>query len=206
MTAIIVIVIIAVIFIGIALLRIGATVVYSVDGPEVLIHIGFVRIVVYPRDKIAKKKLKKKGDKAKTQKETKQGGSIEKLKFLMSADTVECLRRLTHRLSINQLTMYYCAAGYDPAETAIHFGMASAAFGIVLPFLENHFHIKQRDLRTAVDFSAQESTIFVHIKMTLAVWEIIYIALALLDGLRKMSAKKSNNGKVENENGQTSDR
>jgi hypothetical protein len=46
--------------------------------------------------------------------------------------------------------------------------------------LENNFRIKKRDMRAAVDFEAEKPYLYVRVKLSLAVWEAVYVLYNLL--------------------------
>ena len=192
MTALIVIGIILLVFLLIALLRVGVSarleenVFYlrAVAGPIKL------RILPQKEDKAKKpkkpKKEKPKKDEQKTDDE--KGKEKEKPKI---------------KITIDKLTLHYTAASDDPYSAAMTFGYASAAVNALVPVLDNSFRIRERDIGAAVTFDSPDNIIFVDVQLTLAVWEIIYIGLAAWPVVKALLAKPKK-GKVEN-NGQASD-
>jgi hypothetical protein len=115
------------------------------------------------------------------------------------------LGKLKRKLTINKLVIYYRAAGTDPSKTAMHFGMASAGLGMLVPLLENHFKIRDRDFRSNVSFTETESTVYLYARCSLAVWEIIYVAWGLAVEIFAGAIHKTKNRKVDIKDGQTSD-
>ncbi|MEL4105951.1 hypothetical protein AAFA46_03775 [Oscillospiraceae bacterium WX1] len=160
-----------------AILRLGAELVYSADGFSACVFIGPIKINVHPDQP-------KKKPKEKTVSEKKQmPGRAALLKEALPTVT-EALGRLKRRLLIKELTVYYAAASGNPAETALLFGASSVGFGFLIPILENNFKIRRRDFRSSFSFDSSEPYIYVKARLSLAVWEVIYIAfnpaLALL--------------------------
>jgi hypothetical protein len=200
----------------IALLRFGLYAEYGGGGFVVSVRVGPLKLQIHPvidrpgrakawavrKGKRVKKKLKQKMDKEEP------GHLKDLLEFLPAVGTT--LGRLKRRLLIKDLTICYTAAGgADPSRAAIMFGAASAAFGGVLPFLESNFRIKRRDLRASADFSSEEQYIYVHAAISLAVWEALYIASAILPALIRSSARKTkekSDGKDGKNNGQATDK
>lgn len=168
----------------IALLRLGVSVRYDEDGLFVSAFAGPVRIQVFPRSEKPKKKKKgKKKDKkpSKAEKEPDEkmkGGGVNKFIDIISAVS-EPLRRLRRRLLVNEFTLRYEAAGDDPAKTAMSFGYANAAASVIVPALERIFRIKNRSVSTRIDFEAEKPAVFAKLKLSLAVWELVYIAAGL---------------------------
>ena len=170
----------------IALLRLGADIRYDESGLYVSVFAGPVRITVLPRKikgtdgkKKQKKKKKDKKDGSGEVEGDKKGGAARKLLDIISAVS-EPLKRLRKRLLVNELTLRYCAAGgQDPAKAAMSYGYTNAAAGTLLGILEKLFRIKKRSVSTSVDFTADEPLVFAKLKLSLTVWEIIYIAAGL---------------------------
>ena len=182
----IVLFVIIAILVIIALLRLGADIRYDESGLYVSVFAGPVRITVLPRKiketdgkKKQKKKKKDKKDGSGEVEGDKKGGAARKLLDIISAVS-EPLKRLRKRLLVNELTLRYCAAGgQDPAKAAMSYGYTNAAAGTLLGILEKLFRIKKRSVSTSVDFTADEPLVFAKLKLSLTVWEIIYIATGL---------------------------
>jgi len=195
-----------------AMLRFGASVEYCEDGFNVTARAGPIRYCVYPRKpkpKREKKPKEKKAHKVKEKKEepvTEKPGTLETVRGVL-ADAVKTLGRLRRRLLISNLRIWYIAAGDDPSKTAISFGRACAAYGGLLPILENNFRIKHRDLRASVDFDLEEPGVYVYAVISLAVWEAVYIVASMIPLILKIArtSKKPGDRKDRISNGQTPD-
>ena len=162
-----------------------------------------------PKKKEKKKKVKKKKEKEKKGPESPEGGK-EKKKLPITWDLIseiltavgELLGRLRRKLCIDKLTIHYTVSSPDPYSTAMTFAYASIAVNALTPVLDNTFKIKERDLGAAVDFNSGENVIFVEAQLTIAIWEIVYIALAVVPAVKAI-IRGFKKGKVEN-NGQAS--
>ena len=184
----------------ISALRFGVGVEYSENGLTVRAAAGPLSFCVLPRKekpkkdkkKADRKKHKEKPHKEKKKKEKKAGekapGSFRYFREILTA-SMTALTRVRRRLLIKRLTIRFISAGDDPSKTAMTFGGASAAFRVILPVLEKHFRIKRRDLRASADFNAEKPKIYVNAAVSLAVWEAVYIALALLPLITKRPKK-----------------
>ena len=204
------------VIIGLGLLRFGVSAEYGADGVSVSAHVGFLSVHVFPRKakleieekkKKAKKKPKKeKGKKKKKdKKEAKKPGGLQGLLDILKA-VKKALNRLRRRLLIKELTIHFISAGDDPSKTAMMFGAANAAAELVVPALEKAFRIKRRDFRAAADFCAKEPCIYVKASISIAVWEVVYIACALLPLiLANMKKNKKSNRKDVLKDGETPD-
>ena len=197
-------VILAVIIV-IALLRFGVYAEYSEDGIIVKARVGPVSALVFPQKAKRKKaeerkkaKKMKKSKKAKESEDKAPGGLRGFLDFMPPVQNA--LGRVRRRLLIKNLTIRFVSANEDPAKAAMAFGMANAASGAVMPALEKVFRIKRRDLRFSADFEAVQPRIYIKAVISIALWEAVYIALALLPVLFKMAKKTT--GKTVRKDGQ----
>lgn len=161
----------------ICFLRVGMTALYNEDGFGLDAFVGPVAKRIFPSEKAKGKNKKEK------RKETAEGvikaGKLEGLRDQLPS-LRKALSRLKRKLLIKELTIYYMAAGTDPAAAALYFGAASVGYGMIVPLLENNFNIKKRDMRTAVNFEASEPYIYVKARLSLAVWEVFYVAFGLI--------------------------
>ena len=206
--------IILAVLIILALLRFGVSAEYSEDGPVVTARVGLLSITVYPRkekrkkgkqkeDAVSrkeKKKAKKKTKKKEEEPKEKKAGGLQYFLVILSSIKTS-MGRLRRRLLIKRLTIHIITANDDPSKAAMMFGGAYAAFGAITPVLEKHFRIKRRDFQAAADFSAEKPLIYVNAAISLAVWELVYIAAAILPILTKRpksSAEKSDRKHEEN--------
>ena len=166
-----------------ALLRIGVRGEYSEDGILIQLKIGAFLFSVYPAKKKSKKKKEKKqkkktaetkapADKA----EDKKGGSVEIIKKILP-EVIAVLKKLKRKICIKRLKIWYMSASDDPAKAALYYGYASAGAGAISAVFENNFKVRRRDIRTSVSFTESQPKVYVDLIMTLAVWEILYIAV-----------------------------
>jgi len=202
-----------------ALLRFGVSVEYGADGLTVAASAGLLRLLLFPRkekpgeaerkagrrarkaakkaEKTARKKARKRGKKeAKKGARRKAGKGTEEEKpgaletVLEQLPAIKAtLGRLRRRLLIKRLVIYYTAAGDDPSKAAVAFGTANVAIGVIVPALESCFRIRRRDFRVVADFTAMKQGIYINAAISLAVWEAVYVFLAILPAL--MGAKKT---------------
>lgn len=197
-------VIVLAVLLTLALLRVGVIAEYSADGLSVAAKLGPIKIRIIPsapRKKAERKKKKEKPPKDEKKKPGKLSDFTEMLPSIKSA-----LSKLRRKLLIRDITVHFIAASDNPASAALTFGAASAVFGMITPLLESHFRVKKRDFRTAADFGAAEPYIYVRAALSLAIWEIVYIASGLLVSMLKSAARKPNDNKGELKDGEASNR
>lgn|GEM_PF-1805266 len=202
--AIILLPLILVVFLLVAFLRFGAIIEYSDAGIKLWAKVVFLKFQILGKENVRRKKKKKPKRKKKKKKNIdfsvlKPGSLREVLETLKTVRTV--LDRLRRKLLIKQLTLYYIAAGDDAANTAKQFGAVCSAFETITPIIKRNFKIKRLDLRASADFTSSNQKIYAKLNITIAVWEVIYIALALIPFL--FSAFKKNPKTEETEEVQT---
>lgn len=175
----------------ICFLRTVAALEYTDAGLDLKAYLGPIRFSVLPSRKKTERREAKKSKEVKKVKEKKmKAGRFAILKNELPAIN-KTLEKLKRKLVVNELTIHYIAAGTDPAAAALYFGAASIGYGIIIPLIENNFTIKERDLRASVDFQATEPYIYVRAKLSLAVWELVYIAFGLVKILVTSENQKS---------------
>ncbi len=113
------------------------------------------------------------------------------------------LNRLRKKLTINYLTFYYTSASPDPYDAAMNYGKGSAIIGSLVPIAEKAFRIKKSDLRTFVSFDGEGDKIYTEAKLTLMIWEIIYVVCGLIPAVKaylnwNAGGKEKKNGKASN--------
>ncbi|MCL1835045.1 MAG: hypothetical protein FWG48_02690 [Oscillospiraceae bacterium] len=184
-----------------ALLRIGVAAEYGPEGLKVSARVGPLSIRVIPRkekqftgkkaEKAAAKKamrmrkraLKKQEKKEKKAREAKQGAekpaTIEAARTAMKA-VKKALGRLRRRLLIKRLIIRFTSAGGDPMDTAVRYGQSVAVINAVKPVLVRSLRIRRCDLRSFADFQAESPVVYINAAISIAVWEVLYVAIALL--------------------------
>jgi len=212
MTWLVVAALVIALLVVILLSRHGIAVQYDADGLKVDIFLGPVKIKLLPRQK-GKEKRQKKSRKSRSEKkptsqsepQTERGGKVQLIKDIYAA-VRESLYRFRKKLLVNELIIRYQAAGSDPAKVAMMYGYANAAAGAVIPMLEQVFRIKKRSVSVTVDFTTSQPLVFVRLKLSLSILELIYIVAGLDIKLLKTiingdTVSAENTGKVEMNNG-----
>ena len=205
-----------------AVLPLGASILYDSDGPLVRIIAGPVKFTVFPMPKREKKEKKKKEPQkqktsaseppsdvpqppkpsapAKQEPQQKKGGSF--LDFLplvkLAFDFLGDFRR---KLRLNHLYLKLVMAADDPCDLAVNYGRAWAAVGNLLPQLEKIFVIKKRDIQVECDFTASETLITARLDVTITLGRLLalvfgYAVRALIQFLK---IKKKRKGGAQNE-------
>lgn len=179
-----------------SLVRLGAWVEYSEPGLLVKIKLGPLRVQVLPR-KPKKKREKKPEPELPTPQPQKRGGSLDLVKQLLPT-IAEAAGRLKRKIRIDDFRMDLLWSSPDPAACALGFGAANAAVGMIWPLIEQNFKVKDRRIRTAVDFDLGKPTVYLLVCATLTIGQAvafgIWAAIRLLSAYRHIrpTQKKEN--------------
>lgn len=191
MTALKVLAVILLILFLLGLVRVGGGGEYSAQGFTAWLRLGPFRIKAFPlkektKKKQAKKRKEKKPSKAKkTQPEApkaaeekpKKGGALAQVKEFLPL-ICEAAGALKRRIRIDKLNLDYTLAGKeDAAAAAMSFGYSNAAVGMILALFEQNFDVKERRVRTAVDFNADSPKIYVYAAISARLGQLVSFAL-----------------------------
>ena len=170
-----------------AILPLGAKVLYNQEGFFLHVIAGPLRIPILPgkpKDPAKKKEQPKKTKEKVPQKpapkpsekpkEKKKGGSVTDFLPLVKT-ALDLLNAFRRKLRINHLELNLIMAGGDPCDLGINYGRANAAMGNLLPMLEKVFVIKKRDIKIQCDFEASETTIYARADITITLGWILAI-------------------------------
>ena len=168
-----------------AILPLGASVLYDEDGPRVRIVAGPVKIQVFPMKKKAKKDKPQKEAKKKPAREgkaakkpapkPKSGGSWTDFLPLVRI-ALDLLNDLRRKLRVNELKLHLTMAGDDPCDLAVNYGRMNASLAALIAQLERFLVIKKRDVHIDCDFAADETVILARLDLTITLGRILSIA------------------------------
>ena len=168
-----------------AILPLGASVLYDEDGPRVRIVAGPVKIQVFPMKKKAKKDKPKREAKKKPAKaekpakkpapKPKSGGSWTDFLPLVQV-ALDLLNDFRRKLRVNELTLHLTMAGDDPCDLAVNYGRMNASLAALIAQLERFLVIKKRDVHIDCDFAADETVILARLDLTITLGRILSIA------------------------------
>lgn len=188
------------------LLRVGVRVKYDDDGLRARVKIVFVNISVYPtkgslptaqtttaktrapREKSERKltignalKLFRAVTKKSPEDETEptQGGEPTDFRRIV-ADALTILASVKRKLLIKRLDVLFVQGGSDAFTLAMTNGVFGMIFGVTQGVLEEHFRVKRYSLRTATDFLAPSARVTADVEITVAVWEVIALAISAI--------------------------
>ena len=167
-----------------ALLPLGASVVYDEDGPRAWILLGCLKLPIFPRKKKPRKEQQKK------QKKPKKTASSEKKPFPkpktggswtdflpLARVALDLLNDLRCKLRVNHLKIHLTMAGDDPCDLAVNYGRMNASLAALIAQLERFLVIKKRDVHVDCDFTASETVILARLDLTITLGRILAIAV-----------------------------
>ena len=172
-----------------AILPLGASVLYDADGPRVRIVAGPVKIQVFPMKKKPKKDKPKKEKPKKEQKKPAQAGEEQKpfpkpktggswTDFLPLVQVgLDLLNDLRRKLRVNELKLHLTLAGDDPCDLAVNYGRMNASLAALIAQLERVLVIQKRDVHVDCDFTASETVILARLDLTITLGRILSIAV-----------------------------
>ena len=172
-----------------AILPLGASVLYDADGPRVRIVAGPVKIQVFNMKKKPKKDKPKKEKPKKEHKKPAQAGEEQKpfpkprtggswTDFLPLVQVVlDLLNDLRRKLRVNHLLLHLTLAGDDPCDLAVNYGRMNASLAALIAQLERVLVIQKRDVHVDCDFTANETVILARLDLTITLGRILSIAV-----------------------------
>ena len=186
-----------------AILPLGASVLYDEDGPRVRIVAGPVKIQVFPMKKKPKKEKTKK-EKPKKEKKPKKaqaegepteeqpepfpkpktGGSWTDFLPLVRI-ALDLLNDLRRKLRVDHLKLHLTMAGDDPCDLAVNYGRMNASLAGLITQLERFLVIKKRDVHIDCDFAASQTVILARLDLTITLGRIL--SNAAVYGIRALT-------------------
>lgn len=179
-----------------AILPLGASVLYDAEGPRVRVVAGPLKIQVFPFKKKQKKPRKNKPKKEAEPKKKKEpaegaaapapekkpapkfdnGGSWTDFLPLVRV-ALDLLNDLRLKLRVDHLKLHMTMAADDPCDLAIHYGRMNASLAGLIAQLERFLVIKKRDVHVDCDFAASETVIVARLDLTITLGRILSIAV-----------------------------
>ena len=192
------------ILIALAILPLGASIIYDEDGAVVRVIVGPVKIKVFPlpkKDKKPEKKPKKEkkskkektssknqeksnkqtqtSGKTETEAKKKKGGPITDFLPLVKV-LLKFLDGFRRKLRLNVLELKLIMAADDPCDLAVNYGKAWAAVGNLMPQLERVFVIQKRNIEVECDFTADKTLVIARLDLTITLGRILGLVFLLI--------------------------
>lgn len=179
------------------LLPLGAAAAYRDRALTLNARFGPVSVPLYPRPD---RQTKPSAEEPEAKPEKKEKPKKDRKIRITRQDIPELLGilfRFLHRfrlhLSIDRLRLCWKAGAQDPYDAVIQYGRINGVLAAVLPLAEEVLKIRERDIQTDVDLTAQRPEITAEVVATLQVWELLFLALgaAWALGLWYLKKRKS---------------
>lgn len=90
---------------------------------------------------------------------------------------LEAAGSFRRKLRIDVLELRVVVGEADPADTAMHYGQASAALGALWGPLNEAFHIKDGLARVDVDFQQEHWALWGRLQITLTVGQLVWLGV-----------------------------
>ena len=189
---------------ALAILPLGASIIYDEDGAVVRVIAGPVKIKVFPllkKDKKPEKKPKKEkklkkektsskkqeksnkqtqtSGKTETEAKKKKGGPITDFLPLVKV-LLKFLDGFRRKLRLNVLELKLIMAADDPCDLAVNYGKAWAAVGNLMPQLERVFVIQKRNIEVECDFTADKTLVIARLDLTITLGRILSLVFLLI--------------------------
>lgn len=171
-----------------AIAPLGVWVRYDLDGLLLKLIAGPVKLTLI----LGKKKEKPQEEEKKPAKtqvtksaapKEKKGGSITDFLPLVQL-ALDLLGDFRRKLRVRRLELLLVMAGDDPCDLAVNYGRAWAAVGNLMPQLERLFVIKKKDVQVACDFTADKTTVFARVDITITLGRLL--ALVTMYGIKAL--------------------
>ena len=165
----------------IAIVPVGASVLYDGTGPRAFLIAGPFRVCFYPKKKRTKKEKVNKQIKQKTsqrpsakkqKRSNNNGGSVQDFLPLLDR-TLDFLAAFKWKLRVNNLEMKLILGGNDPSDLAMNYGRGWALLGNFMPLLDNALVIKKSNMEVKCDFLADTTTIAVRLDISITIGRVI---------------------------------
>ena len=159
-----------------AIVPLGVRIRYDSNGLLVQLVISFIRIKLFPKVNTEKKKSSKGKTRLKNQSEKKSssGGNLSDFMPLVKT-ALDFLNQFRQKIRIECLQFKLILGGGDPADLAVNYGKGWAVLGNLMPFLEQVFVIKKRDLEVECNFLAPATTVLVSADILIPTYKLLVL-------------------------------
>ena len=180
----------AAVLVLLSLLRVGVRVLSTPSGLTLRVKAGPASVTLLPR-RARKKKKRPKAAKASPPARS-RGDMLTMLRQALPL-VAEGAGRLKRKVRLDRIYLDVTAAAPDPASAAVAFGGINAAIGMIWPLVEQNFNVKDRRIRTRVDFEAGQPTASLDAAATLTVGQAVALALWLAPRLPQVLGREKKN-------------
>ena len=186
--------IILILFLLILALPVGADAAFGGDGASLRLKLGPFRRTLLPAPPKRKKEKPETAEEPEEKAEKKSKGkrslTLDDL-LTLAGIALDTLRAFRLRLSVDRLVLHWTAAAADPYDAVQQYGRVNAALGVLAGKAHNALKIREEDVQTDLDLTAERPVISGRLILSIQIWEILIIGLgALCKALRWLMKKK----------------
>lgn len=163
------------------LMRVGVDAEYNGETFFLRVKAGPIKLAILPKKDKPKKPKKEKKKREKPKKE-KPKGAHPPLSLLLKLATLalEAVGAFRRKLQVDLLRLHLRIASDDPYHTAITYARVRAGLEGLYPLAARTLTIKERDVRLAADFTAENTWAAGRLTLTIRIGQIMGIALVFL--------------------------
>lgn len=171
----------------VSFLRLGVQVRWNSDQLTLRAWVGPVRLTLLPRT--GRRRRKQPPRQTPSAPPKGRGDMLEQLRRMLPL-VAEAAGHLRRKVRLDRIELDVTAAAPDPASAALAFGGINAAVGMIWPMVEQNFNVKDRNIRTRVDFEADKPTASLNAEATLTVGQALALAVWLAPRLPQAMGKE----------------
>lgn len=198
-------VIITVLLAAVLMTPLGIFVKYSADEDFMLSASVWYRfnIVLFPKREKKKPKDAEKADKADTERKKLSLGFTKNEWAELIKAALKAVKRFIKGICIDELFVRCTVSDGDPFNAVERYNAVNGAVGAALPFIENSFKVRNKDIVIDLDLESGSSTLCCRVKASVRLGRLLLIAIAagacflkLLaeNRIRRIRERKAHNG------------
>lgn len=174
-------------------IRLGVDISYSDENLKIFVKASVFNFKIFPPERKEKKTENKPKEKTKKQNDK---GIIERLGFEkedwleLIGVILKVLAKFNHSIVINKFKFYYAVTDLDPYDAVVKYNTINTVAGSLVPFLENNFRIKERDIYIDLGFNQHNLQTDICLIITIRVVQIIILVVMALGSTLKIYVKR----------------
>ena len=201
----VVLAVIAAVLAALLLIPLGVSGEAGTEGMSLSAHIGPVKLRILPLKKKSGAELPEKAGSSGTEPRKKKGlpkfiGELtpERI-FAYIGVASRAFGRLRRKLRIDSFRLWYQASSDDPSRAAMTYGAACAAVETAMAALRTAFDVRDSDVRVGVDFTGGGQRVLAGGRLTIRIWQLLYIGAASAVDFIKTEKRLRDNKKHDSE-------
>ena len=164
------------------------------------VRVGFLRFSLSTNKRTKRSRNKKNGDNQTIKKEAKEKKPAMKKwarAFLLRwRDVLLLLGKILRSPQLELLRLRITVGNKDPEKCAMQYGKLCAGLSAGLPFVEQQFSIRKKDIDVNCNFALLKNEIYAETEATVRIYEVLAIAVGVLLLLVRIYRDVKNNEKA----------